>query len=311
MAAPKGKGRSGGRDGGRAGRPANRPQGPSHKAGRPSSRPSDRPRSQVPTTRQPRPQTRRDVPAADLDLIEGRNAVSEALCAGIPLSHAFVAKPAGEPDARLACLIQRLEQAGTQIEYVPTARLDELSGRGAHQGVIARARPFSYADISDIITASGTGSALVVVLDHVTDEGNFGAIARSAEVVGAAGIVIPKARSVRVGPGAFKTSAGAVAHVPVAQVPNLPAALDQLKEAGFWVGGATEHAEQTAWQAPLEGRVALVMGSEGEGISRLVRERCDFECRLPQRGRIESLNVAQAATVLSYEWMRRTFPEAD
>lgn len=245
------------------------------------------------------------------DYIEGRNAVGEAIAAGVPLSRALVASYQDGLDARMAQLVAKLDEAGVPVEYVDAARLDALSSHGAHQGIMAMAKPFSYVAIEDVIAAAGSSDALVIVLDHVTDEGNFGAIARSAEVVGAAGIVIPKARSVRVGSGAYKTSAGAILHVPVAQVPNLAAALDLLKEAGFWVGGATEHAEQVAWDAPLQGRVALVMGSEGEGISRIVREHCDFECRLPQRGRIESLNVAQATTVLAYEWMRRTFPEAD
>ena len=139
----------------------------------------------------------------------------------------------------------------------------------------------------------------------MTDEGNFGAIVRSAEVVGAAGVVIAKARAAGVGVGAYKTSAGAVLHVPIAQVPNLATAIDELKRAGFWVAGSTEHATQDVWSAPLEGRLCLVMGSEGSGISQLVRKKCDFECRLPQRGRVESLNVAQAATVMCYEWLRR------
>ena len=145
----------------------------------------------------------------------------------------------------------------------------------------------------------------MVVLDHVTDQGNFGAIARTAEVVGAAGIVIAKARSAGVGVGAYKTSAGAVLHLPIAQVPNLARAIEDLKAAGFWACAATEHATQDVWHAPMGGRLALVMGSEGSGISRLVEERCDFSCRLPQRGRVESLNVAQATAVLCYEWLRR------
>ncbi|EHF02198.1 hypothetical protein HMPREF1008_00603 [Olsenella sp. oral taxon 809 str. F0356] len=167
-------------------------------------------------------------------------------------------------------------------------------------------KPYAYASLDDVVEAAGQGPALVLVLDHVTDEGNFGAIVRSAEVVGAAGVVIPKVRAAGVGVGAYKTSAGAVLHLPIAQVSNLAAALGRLKEAGFWAAGGTEHAEQDLWHAPLEGRLALVVGSEGEGISRLVREKCDFECRLPQRGRVESLNVAQAATALCYEWLRRT-----
>ncbi len=239
------------------------------------------------------------------DLIEGRRAVEEALACGMPLRSALVQERSGERDQALEKIVVRLEDAGVPVERVPRARLDALSSHGAHQGVVVRTRPFEYASLADVIAAAGEGPALVVVLDHVTDQGNFGAIARTAEVVGAAGVVVAKARAASVGVGAYKTSAGAVMHLPIAQVPNLARALDELKEAGFWACAATEHAEQDVWHAPLGGRLALVMGSEGEGISRLVAEKCDFACRLPQRGRVESLNVAQATTVLCYEWLRR------
>jgi len=239
------------------------------------------------------------------DLIEGRRAVAEALDAGIPLRQAFVSKASGDEDPVLDKLVKRLEGRGVECERVPKARLDAMSSHGAHQGVVVRVRPFEYADLADVIAAAGAGNALVVVLDHVTDEGNFGAIVRTAEVVGAAGVVIANARAATVGVGAYKTSAGAVLHIPIAQVPNLARALDDLKAAGFWACAATEHAEEDVWRAPMGGRLALVMGSEGSGISRLMLERCDFSCRLPQRGRVESLNVAQATTVLCYEWLRR------
>lgn len=238
-------------------------------------------------------------------LIEGRRAVEEALDSSVPLLRAFVASSA-EHDARLDVLVGRLEGEGVRVESVPRERLDALSSRGSHQGIVAETRPFAYAEVADIIAAAGGGEALVMVLDHVTDEGNFGAICRSAEIAGAAGLICAKARAAKVGPGAYKTSAGAVMHLPIAQVSNLATAIDELKRAGFWVCGATEHAEQSVWDAPLEGRIAIVMGSEGEGISRLLLEKCDFTCALPQRGRIESLNVAQAATVMAYEWLRRS-----
>ena len=239
------------------------------------------------------------------DLIEGRRAVEEALGCGMPLRSALVQERSGERDQALERIAARLEDAGVPVERVPRGRLDALSSHGAHQGVVVRTRPFEYAELSDVISAAGEGDALVVVLDHVTDQGNFGAIVRTAEVVGAAGVVVAKARSASVGVGAYKTSAGAVMHLPIAQVPNLARAIEELQAAGFWACAATEHAEQDVWHAPVGGRLALVMGSEGEGISRLVAEKCDFACRLPQRGRVESLNVAQATTVLCYEWLRR------
>ena len=240
------------------------------------------------------------------DLIEGRRAVAEALTVGIPLKNALVQVASGQKDQEIEALARQLEQEGIPVERVAKPVLDSLSSHGAHQGVIVRTQPFAYADLSEIIQRAGSENALVVVLDHVTDEGNFGAIVRSAEVVGAAGVVIANARAARVGVGAYKTSAGAVLHLPIAQVSNLPRALEELKAAGFWTCGSTEHATQSVWEAPMGGRLALVMGSEGSGISRLMLEKCDFTCKLPQFGQVESLNVAQATTVMCYEWLRRT-----
>jgi 23S rRNA (guanosine2251-2'-O)-methyltransferase len=238
--------------------------------------------------------------------IEGRRAVVEALEVGMPLKRALVA----DSDGSLADIVRQLEEAGVPIERSSRSKLDAISSHGAHQGVVVQAAPFRYADLSDVIERAGEGDALVVLLDHVTDQGNLGAIVRSAEVVGAAGVVIANARAARVGVGAYKTSAGAVLHLPIAQVANLSRAVEDLKKAGFWVCGASEHAEQGIWNAPVEGRLALVMGSEGAGISQLLLEKCDFLAKLPQRGRIESLNVAQATTVFCYEWLRRTAADA-
>ena len=222
------------------------------------------------------------------DLIEGRRAVAEALDLGLPVMRALIQKDSGNADPALTELARRLAADGVEVERVAKPILDSLSSHGAHQGVMLRVRPYRYASLRDVIDAAGEGNALVIVLDHVTDEGNFGAIVRTAEVVGAAGVV-----------------AGAVMHLPIAQVSSLATALDELKEHGFWAGGATEHAHDLVWDAPVSGRLALVMGSEGSGISRLVREHCDFEFKLPQRGVVESLNVAQATTAIAYEWLRR------
>ncbi len=150
--------------------------------------------------------------------------------------------------------------------------------------------------------------SLIIALDHVTDPGNLGAVARSAEVVGADAVLVAKNRAAAVTPAAYKASAGALAHIALAQETNIARSLARCKEAGYWIAGASEHAEQTAWEAPLEGRIVLVMGSEGEGLARLTRESCDFLVRLPQAGRVGSLNVAQATTALAYEWLRRSDP---
>ena len=249
----------------------------------------------------PKPQRDR-AQAPKGEYIEGRRAAAEALRTGFPIRRALIAEGA---DAALGRLIDDLGAAGVPIKTVPRAQLDALSSHGAHQGIALQVGDFPYADLSDIIFRAAEGPALVVVLDHVTDDGNFGAIVRSAEVVGAAGVVIANKRAAGVTVGSYKTSAGAVMHLPIAQVPNIARALDELKAAGFWVAGASEHADAVCWDSPFEGNLALVMGSEGDGISRLVLEKCDFLTKLPQRGATESLNVAQAATALCFEWMRR------
>lgn len=236
--------------------------------------------------------------------LEGRRAAAEALRTGFPIKRALVADEGSRRDAALTALVQDLREAGVTVEYVSRAALDTISSHGAHQGIVLEVGAFPYADLADIVARAGAGPALVVVLDHITDAGNFGAIVRSAEVVGAAGVVIANKRAAEVNVGSYKTSAGAVMHLPIARVPNIARALGELKAAGFWAVGASEHAEGTCWDASFEGRIALVMGSEGSGISRLVLETCDDLTKLPQRGRTESLNVAQATTALCYEWLR-------
>lgn len=248
---------------------------------------------------------RRDTHAAEGNYIEGRRAAFEALRTGFPIKQALVAQGV-ENEPAIRDLLAGLGDAGVSVKNVARTQLDAISSHGAHQGIVLEVGKFPYADLSGIIASAPTDApALVVVLDHVTDAGNFGAIVRSAEVVGAAGVVIPNKRSAEVTVATYKTSAGAVMHLPIAQVPNIARALEDLKAVGFWVGGASEHADDVCWDAPFEGRVALVMGSEGDGISRLVLEKCDFTTKLPQRGETESLNVAQAATALCFEWMRR------
>lgn len=239
------------------------------------------------------------------DIVEGRNAVVEALRAGRPLRRILLASGA-KPNPVLDEIVRLARDARISVERVQKPELDRRSERGAHQGVMAIAEEFRFSDLGDLIRrAEGQPNALVIALDHITDPGNLGAVARSAEVVGAIGLVVPKQRSAQVTAATHKAAAGALAHLPIAQVPNLVRALEQLKEAGFWVAGASEKAKQLAWDAPLDGRLVLVMGSEGSGLSRLTEERCDFLVSLPVVGRVGSLNVAQATSVLAYEWARR------
>ena len=165
---------------------------------------------------------------------------------------------------------------------------------------------YHYSTLFDLIaSAKGRKAALIIALDHITDVGNLGAIIRSAEVVGATGVLIPNKRSAQVNETVFRTSAGAVEYLRVAREANLHMALRRLKEEEFWVACASEHAKLDIWSSPLEGRVVLVMGAEDAGVSRLVRAECDFEFKLPQYGLTQSLNVAQAATAIMYEWRRR------
>lgn len=239
------------------------------------------------------------------ETIEGRNAVLEALRSGTRLERIMLAEgtrsnPAIDEIAKLA------HAAGIRLESTPKHRLDKLSARGVHQGVIAIAEPFRYAELEDIMRASrDKRRSLLVVLDHVTDPGNLGAVIRSVEVAGGDAVIIPRDRAASIGPVAHKAAAGATAHLPIVQVPNVAAALASLKDADYWVAGADERGEDALWDAPLDGRLVLVLGAEGAGLARLTRERCDFLVSIPVAGSVSSLNVAQAATVLAFEWVRR------
>lgn len=244
------------------------------------------------------------------EFIEGKRPIIEAIRTGVPLKKILMADGI-KRDPLVNDILRKAKRKEVPVIMVPNKELDEKSARGSHQGVIAEAAPFAYAGIGEIVDAANhqaerdNGSALVVVLDHITDAGNFGAIVRSAETVGAAGVVIPNKRSVHVGPTTYKSSAGAISHVPVAQVSNLVQALERLKKDGFWVVAATEYSHDVIWDVNMKGKVALVMGNEAEGVSRLVLEHCDLMGKLPVRGDIASLNVAQAATAVMYEWLRQ------
>ena len=244
------------------------------------------------------------------DYIEGKRAVIEALRTRVPLTAVLLADNA-QRDSLVNDILRKAKQQNVAVKTLSRKRLDELSVRGSHQGVMAQTKPFPYASLEEVMVAADAfaaaheGSALVVVLDHITDAGNLGAIARSAESAGACGILIPNKRAASVTAATYKSSAGAVSHIPIAQVPNLPSALEKLKKESFWVAAATEQARELIWDANLKGRIALVMGNEGDGVSRLVLETCDFAVALPQAGSIGSRNVAQAFTTCAYEWLRQ------
>jgi 23S rRNA (guanosine2251-2'-O)-methyltransferase len=192
---------------------------------------------------------------------------------------------------------QAAKAAGVPVKKVSRARVGELARGAVHQGVAARVGPYPYVDLEDLLAAS---DPLVVVLDGVTDPHNLGAVMRVAEGAGASGVVIPKDRAAGVTPAAVKASAGASEHVPVSRVTNIRRAIDRMKEAGLWVYAA-EAGGTSYTELDLTGPVGLVLGSEGKGVRRLVREGCDGTVSIPMRGAVESLNVSVAAAVLLYE----------
>lgn len=239
------------------------------------------------------------------EMIEGRNAVLEALRAGRALDKVYIAR--GETDKALAHIAGLARERGVSVSDCDRRKLDAMSVTKAHQGVIAVCAVREYASLDDILAlAESRGEApFVVVCDEISDPHNLGAIIRSAECVGAHGVVIPKRRSAGLTAVVGKTSAGAAEHLPVARVANISAALQELKGRGLWVYGAAAEGSSPMWETDLTGPLALVIGSEGEGLGRLVRERCDFLVSIPLRGKVGSLNASTAAAVLMYEVLRQ------
>ena len=238
-------------------------------------------------------------------IIEGRNAVIEALRAGTAIDKIYLAR--GETDATLGHIASTARSKGVVVVEADRRKLDGMSVTHAHQGVIALAAVRDYASVEDILAAArAKGEApLIVVCDELSDPHNLGAVIRTAECAGAHGVIIPKRRSAGLTAVVAKTSAGAVAHMPVARVPNLPALLEQLKKQGVWIFGTAAGAPTSLYQADLKGPAAIVIGSEGDGMGRLVSEHCDFLVSIPMRGKLNSLNASAAAAILLYEAVRQ------
>lgn len=238
-------------------------------------------------------------------VIEGRNAVLEALRAGTALDKVYLQK--GETDKTLGHIASKARAAGAVVVEADRRKLDAMSQTHAHQGVIALAAARAYASVEDILQAAADKGEppLLVVCDELSDPHNLGAVIRTAECAGAHGVIIPKRRSAGLTAVVAKTSAGAVAHVPVARVPNLPALLKDLKKQGLWVFGADAGGSTPLYEADLKGPAAIVVGSEGSGMSRLVAETCDFLISIPMRGKLNSLNASAAAAILLYEAVRQ------
>lgn len=238
-------------------------------------------------------------------IIEGRNAVIEALRAGTAMDKVYIAK--GETDATLGHIASTARGKGIVVVEADRRKLDAMSVTHSHQGVIAVAAVREYASVSDILqSARDKGETpLVVVCDELSDPHNLGAVIRTAEAAGAHGVIIPKRRSAGLTAIVAKTSAGAVSYLPVARVANLTALLKELKEEGLWVFGTAADGSTSLYQADLKGPAAIVIGSEGNGMSRLVREQCDFLVSIPMRGQVNSLNASAAAAVVLYEAVRQ------
>ena len=238
-------------------------------------------------------------------VVEGRNAVTEALRAGMPIDKIYLAK--GDTDHTLGRIAALARKAGIVVVEADRRKLDAMSATHSHQGVIAVAAAQAYASVEDILSAAEARGEkpLIVVCDEISDPHNLGAIIRTAECAGAHGVVIPKRRSAGLTAVVAKTSAGAVSYLPVARVPNIPALLGDLQQKGLWIFGTAAEGATPLYQADLAGAAAIVIGSEGDGMGRLVRERCDFLVSIPMKGRISSLNASAAAAVLLYEALRQ------
>ena len=239
------------------------------------------------------------------DIIEGRNAVIEALRAGRTIDKIFIQK--GDTDKTLGHIASKARDAGVVVVDADKRKLDGMSQTHAHQGVIALAALREYCSVADILAIAKERDEppFVVVCDEISDPHNLGAVIRTAEAAGVHGIIIPKRRSAGLTSIVDKTSAGAAEHMAVARVPNLSAAIKELQEAGIWVYGTSAEGGSELWQTDLKGPIAVVIGSEGDGISRLLRENCDFLVSIPMLGKVSSLNASAAAAVLIYEVLRQ------
>ena len=236
--------------------------------------------------------------------IEGRNAVLEAFRSGKTIDKLFVLD--GCQDGPVKSIIREAKKTDTIINFVDKERLDRLAGTGHHQGVVAQAAAYEYAEVEDILKAAkDKGEApFIFILDEIEDPHNLGAIIRTANLAGAHGVIIPKRRAVGLTATVAKTSAGALNYTPVAKVTNLGHTIDELKEKGMWFVCADMDGT-TMYDLNLTGPIGLVIGNEGSGVGRLVKEKCDFVASIPMKGDIDSLNASVAAGVLAYEIVRQ------
>jgi 23S rRNA (guanosine2251-2'-O)-methyltransferase len=240
------------------------------------------------------------------EYIWGRNPVLETLRSARRVHRLLLAE--GGRNAGLAEILREAEQRRISIDYVPRRRLDELTRGAVHQGCVASVAPRAYASVEDMLAlAAERGEVpLLLILDAIQDINNLGSLLRTAEAVGAHGVIIPEHRAAGLTPAVDKSSAGAIEHLLVAQVTNLTRTVDALKKGGIWVVGLAGEATQDYDRVDLDRPLALVVGNEGKGIGRLLREHCDFLVRLPMRGKVNSLNAAVAGSIVLYAaWRQR------
>ncbi len=247
----------------------------------------------------------REAPEQVEGQLEGRNALTEALRSGRTIDKVFIAS--GETDRALQRLAAQAKEAGAVVVPVDRRKLDAMSVTRAHQGVIALAAAKEYCTVHHILqeAADRAEAPLLVICDELSDPHNLGAILRSAECAGAHGVIIPKRRSVGLTATVAKASAGAVEYMKVARVTNINPAISELKEKGVWIFGTAAEGSVPMYQADLTIPAAVVIGSEGEGMSQLVRKNCDVMVHIPMKGRITSLNASAAASILLYEAVRQ------
>jgi len=241
------------------------------------------------------------------EILYGRNAVLEALRAGKPIAKILLAERA-RAKGTLAEIIALARSRGVPIQRVERKELDKIADR--HQGVVAEASEYEYASLEEILTAATERGEkpFLLILDCLQDVQNFGSLLRTAEAVGVHGVIIPKRRAVKVTAAVRKASAGAVEHLRIARVANLTRTIAALKERGLWVIGLDMAGERSYDEVDLDMPLAIVVGGEGQGLSRLVRENCDFLVRLPMRGQVGSLNAAAAGSIVLYEaWRKRGY----
>ena len=236
--------------------------------------------------------------------IEGRNAVLEAFRSGKPIDKLFVLD--GCQDGPVRSIIREARKGDTILSFVSRERLDQMSSTGKHQGVIAYGAAYEYAQVEDMLNlAKEKGEPpFLFLLDNIEDPHNLGAIIRTANLAGAHGVIIPKRRAVGLTATVAKASAGALNYTPVAKVTNLGKTIDELKEHGIWFVCADMGGE-LMYRLDLRGPIGIVIGSEGDGVGRLVKEKCDFTASIPMKGDIDSLNASVAAGVLAYEIVRQ------